>query len=403
MASGLAWLDTSREDQRRMRELLGLFAETESRDELGIGQVRDAFSDLLFPGTSTLHTRARYLLIVPWCYQEAERRSHRGSSLAPRVEHNERRVIAALKSSGAEEGLIGRVAGVAVKTLPSTIYWGALARYRIRTTEDPGMGRSLQVAEADELADRMPGDWAPTLPAAPDGFPGVVDGGLELGPDEAAFLRDKIRLGAAGSLLVHLLDEGRCPQPDSAAPWLDPACRDAPSGPAEDLRHAERFSIAIHGAALLYNLLLAQRYEAAGYTHVEDPVERFEADLLGWSQQVMTLGGWDVWDRADMWTRVIAQNPRIGQNLRARGFIDTWLNAIVAGRAAAVLDDRSLHDLVRERERSVKRAQSRFANDKLLRTWSGGSGNRQLTFRWAQVRRILIDIHDGLESDDAPA
>jgi len=75
-----------------MRELLGLFAETESRDELGIGQVRDAFSDLLFPGTSTLHTRARYLLIVPWCYQEAEQRGLRGAALTARVEHNERRV-----------------------------------------------------------------------------------------------------------------------------------------------------------------------------------------------------------------------------------------------------------------------------------------------------------------------
>lgn len=38
MSSGVAWLDTSREEQRRMRELLNLFAETESRDELGIGR-----------------------------------------------------------------------------------------------------------------------------------------------------------------------------------------------------------------------------------------------------------------------------------------------------------------------------------------------------------------------------
>ncbi|MFE9182741.1 DUF6361 family protein [Micromonospora haikouensis] len=63
MTSRLSWLDTSREDQQRMRELLKLFSDTESRDELGIGQVRDAFSDLLFPGTSVLQNRARYLLI----------------------------------------------------------------------------------------------------------------------------------------------------------------------------------------------------------------------------------------------------------------------------------------------------------------------------------------------------
>lgn len=73
MASGLSWLDSSRDDQNRMRELLKLFSDAESRDELGVGQVRDAFSDLLFPGTSVLQTRARYLLIVPWCHQEAQR------------------------------------------------------------------------------------------------------------------------------------------------------------------------------------------------------------------------------------------------------------------------------------------------------------------------------------------
>jgi len=210
-----------------MRELLGLFAETESRDELGIGQVRDAFSDLLFPGTSTLHTRARYLLIVPWCYQEAERRGLRGAALTRRVEHNERRVIASLQSSGQVDGLIGRVAGVAVKTLPSAIYWSALAQYRIRMSNDPGAAQSLHVTEADELADRIIGDWAPTLPFAPDGFPGVVNRGLELSSDEAAFLREKMRLGAEGSLLVHFIEEGRCPLSDSQAPWLDPAASHA--------------------------------------------------------------------------------------------------------------------------------------------------------------------------------
>lgn len=71
--SNLAWLDTSRDDRQRMRELVNMFSDKETLDELGIGQVSDALSDMLFPGTSTLHTRARYLLIIPWCYLRAER------------------------------------------------------------------------------------------------------------------------------------------------------------------------------------------------------------------------------------------------------------------------------------------------------------------------------------------
>lgn len=57
MVSALAWLDVSREEQRRVREMLQLFAQTDSRDEMGVGQIRDVFSELLFPGTSVLLTR----------------------------------------------------------------------------------------------------------------------------------------------------------------------------------------------------------------------------------------------------------------------------------------------------------------------------------------------------------
>jgi hypothetical protein len=37
---------------------------TNTRDELGIGSVRDAFAELLFPGTGAIMTRARYFLLA---------------------------------------------------------------------------------------------------------------------------------------------------------------------------------------------------------------------------------------------------------------------------------------------------------------------------------------------------
>jgi hypothetical protein len=50
MTSTLSWMDFSEADQRRAREIVQLFSQRESRDELGIGVVRDVFSNLLFPG-----------------------------------------------------------------------------------------------------------------------------------------------------------------------------------------------------------------------------------------------------------------------------------------------------------------------------------------------------------------
>src|SRR5687768_11057877 len=72
MASTFGWLDYSEAQRRQMLEIVDLFREKGTLDELGFGSIRDAFADHFFPGTSTLHTRARYLLFVPWIYLRIE-------------------------------------------------------------------------------------------------------------------------------------------------------------------------------------------------------------------------------------------------------------------------------------------------------------------------------------------
>jgi hypothetical protein len=62
--SEFVWLDYSERERRKMLDIVDLFREHDTRDELGIGSVRDTFADLIFPGTSTIMTRARYFLLV---------------------------------------------------------------------------------------------------------------------------------------------------------------------------------------------------------------------------------------------------------------------------------------------------------------------------------------------------
>lgn len=69
--SFLAWIDFDQADRDRTRRIMDLFGQEDSRDELGLGSVRDALADLMFPGTSTIQTRLRYMLFVPWIYQMA--------------------------------------------------------------------------------------------------------------------------------------------------------------------------------------------------------------------------------------------------------------------------------------------------------------------------------------------
>nr|WP_221377003.1 DUF6361 family protein [Actinoplanes polyasparticus] len=393
MASQLSWLDSSRAEQQRVRELLNMFSEHESRDELGIGQVRDAFGDLLFPGTSTLHTRARYLLIVPWCVQQAARRTTRDQAVE--LDRVERSVISALSSANATDGLIGRRASTGVKTLPSTIYASALRRYHIDNGDE--LDTATDDPEAAELTDRQAGRWPATLPQPPTGFPETV-GSLHLTASEATWLRERILTSVPGSLLAHLLQAGNRPEPDTTAPWWTAAVASAPARVRTDLEYARRFSICLHGAALLYNLLVAEAYEKAENDTAELP--DYREFLADWAERMETV---EPWDRGDMWTRLLTVNPRIATNVRVRIFVETWLDLVHAGRAKDAADDTQLRDLVARRERSVKKTQSRLINSKLLRSWTGASGTRQLVYRWPQVRRMLIDIHDGMETTDAAA
>jgi len=82
MTLSLTWLDHDAEARDRTNRILGLFEERETRDELGIGEIRDAISDRLFPGTSTIQTRLRYFLFVPWIYRQLEDRNIRAIDVA---------------------------------------------------------------------------------------------------------------------------------------------------------------------------------------------------------------------------------------------------------------------------------------------------------------------------------
>ena len=70
--STLTWLDSSEHERRSVLELVSALNEPGTLDELGIGTIRDTIADTLFPGTSTIQTRARYFLFVPWILQMAE-------------------------------------------------------------------------------------------------------------------------------------------------------------------------------------------------------------------------------------------------------------------------------------------------------------------------------------------
>lgn len=399
VVSTLAWVDTSAKDQRVIRDLIAQFMQHESRDELGIGQVRDVLSDALFPGTSVIQTRARYFLFVPWIFRQGERTGRYGAELRRWTEVRERQLVASLLNvAGDAEGLIGRRAGPAVKILPSTIYWSGLARYRI-LTRDVAADQLPRIKndydEAEELAGRAGGNWHPTLPPEPAKFPRDIENAFDLTGAEASWLRERLLTATPGTLLSHLLSQPGPPDADSPQPWADSLCARVPEPVRAVLLHAQLFSLAMHGAALLYNMLVGECYERSGHTRVVQPARDYRDRLASWHQECAGSASLLTrWDRDAFWDLVLAGNPGIGR--RTRAFVDRWLDAVCGGRTGAAADDDGLRLLIGNRERQQKGAQSRLANSRLLRTWSGASGTAPLTYRWYRVHRIVTDIHDGL-------
>ena len=151
MTSSFTWLDYSENDRQKMQDVLDQLGERTTRDELGIGGIRDAFADLLFPGTTTIQTAAKYFLFVPWMYVQLEQKNVPSKDVLAIVRKFEVELSKTLSAAAAEDvdedvhGIIGRRAGENLKRTASSVYWQGLLQWGIRrfSGSQDGYHRSL--------------------------------------------------------------------------------------------------------------------------------------------------------------------------------------------------------------------------------------------------------------------
>ena len=107
--SSLAWIDFDESERQRAQRIMALFQERETRDELGLGGIRDSIADHLFPGTSTIQTRLRYMLFIPWIFRMLEGSSAGSDQLATNARALENRLANALKAGGESNGMLALI------------------------------------------------------------------------------------------------------------------------------------------------------------------------------------------------------------------------------------------------------------------------------------------------------
>ena len=407
MPSVLAWIDHDPKARERTLRILALFQEKESRDELGLGAVRDSFADQLFPGTNTIQTRLRYMLFVPWMYHSLEQQRTPAKSFAIQADKSERDLVQPLMDSDDQAGVFGKTAGKSLRRLPSSVYWAGLGSWGIRLTPFSQDGYHRRIDESYRYKDalkalekdtRARGDdidveqrraalsWHPRLPAPPQDFPAQAN--FALSREEAEFIRDRIQSACPDSLLSFLALH--CNPTDARAPWEHPDYGSFSEPHQELLTHARLFSEVMHGAALSYNVQLAR------LRNHDDLVAEHQASFDAWATSLPLQEIHD-WSVIRLWELTMEQRHTITQ--QTRDFIRQWIDH-TRQSPDDILANTEVLKLIKSREMQLKGSHSKFRNPRALEQWGGRSGLGKLVYRWLNVKVLLDDLHQGMSREE---
>jgi hypothetical protein len=390
MASTFAWLDNDDAQQRQMAVLIELFKDESTVDELGIGTIRDTIANRLFPGTSVLQTRARYLLFTAWLVRDVASHGYPVDQALARLRGDEAKMIDALLNGDETDGVIGRQAKGKLRNMPSRAYWAGMGRFRLRTWDlsianhfraASTSSRSV-VADIDELG-HAAADLGieSSIPPRPKSL--LEETTFALAAEEAGYLRDRIAASCQGTLFQWLVLYGEQVPADYV--WHHPQLTQFPVRMQSLIDHGRRFHHAIYGAALLYNLMLADKRDD------KDLGDDFRHELAGWQQDLQDERVFEDWDLDAFWSTLLGLNTRIHPGTRK--FVTEWLDV---AQFVDVTDSKHARALIQARELKLKGGRARLVNAAALDAWSEHAGLVRLDYRWGVAARHLDDIYGGM-------
>ncbi len=406
--SSLGWVDFSSTDREQVSKILAMLKEPGTLDELGVGQIRDAFANLLFPGFSTIQTRAKYLITVPRIFRDyhlltasEKKRKPLEKYLKEHEDDVAKRLVE--KHGTNEEGIIGStmIDKNGVSRRPSSVYWNAFRKFgiikenlslyefcRAYEKETPAHISSEQHDEGDDDDGHYRLKRSVELPDFNEDW--LADLSIELTKNEAQFLVDYITFSTyiedtiPSQLLKHDLLNRALEEEYSSIETLalllinenevSPLCK-------ETIKLANEFSLAMEGPHIRYNIILAQK------NAFENSVEKYTQEFKEWRQKVKQKNLFD--QRSDDIWLSAAKRDHVRQfKAKTTNFIKAWSKLI---REDASEDE--LDKLVEKQAIDNKKERSLLRKKVLKEGWVG---IRRLDYRWYYVRKILKDIQKGL-------
>lgn len=406
LTASLGWIDFSQNDRDRIGTVLDMLRPEGMVDELGLSTIRDALANVMFPGISTIQTRAKYFFIVPfiiWEYQHLPHKSRKEKNASQYLRKREYEImwdLADTYRSTDGSGVIGatKIKPQKIARRPSTIYWGGLSTFGIIDTLGLSVEAYLKQTFRQRMTDLLSekeGDDSPaddadagyerssgirvTPPARWD-----IDVRLELTPEEAQLLKSRIIDAAGHHLLGHLLTDRSLWSCFSVASTFRDFARSAQSlSVGEDVRNAfilaHDFSWLMYGAHCLYNHTLQQK----AFSN--------DVHLHAWNSWVTELPqqmiDFNRFNPEDLFRHATTTRDTTAH------FVRTWWSAAQDGFPNV----KPLQELIKDQEARVKGQKARLRWNKLEDVVEGKwIGLDHFAYRFNQVKTIINDIQTAL-------
>ena len=405
----LGWVDYSREERETIKELLKVLGESGSLDELGVGIVRDSISDLLYPGTSVLHTRAKYYILIPELFKKAMKSGLTTSSeVRNLINTDQDRIARALRRAIDEEngtkaaGIIGGRSDRGVKMKPTRIYWNALRTTEILCNSDmsfddacsavAGYNRKTQnivikyESEDDggDADDVGAGNFALFTAPCKERIEDYLENPtLHLRKDEADYLRTQfLHVPVMKNTLMEYCLKTKTSYQGVALD--DIPTEGMPEVLAHNLELATEFANFIYGAYIVYNLLFI---ENGGEYATAEEKSRLENKYRDWKKKSPGLPHCDE----------ILKFVRNHEHYKAalRDFLIRFESAVKKNTTDSCSDEEKR--IIRQREQACKSVKAKIGKDYPYQEIQSSPMN----YRHGTGQTIISDILKGMVRDDA--
>ncbi len=373
-------------------------------DELGLGRIRDAFSNIMFPGMSTLQTHSKYFLLMPALYAFLER-SRIADSREARAKVREFEMNLTLRLvDGSPEGTTGIIGSDTlrsrsgyVKYDPAYVYQAGMETYGMLPR---GCNIYSLLAERSKIYQNFPrkhrgndesGDDSDDMSGNRQIFKtcgedyelrGKSPLSMKLTRKEALFLKQQIIATTPGSMLGYLLDSGLYTNVTNCL--FDSLGEVLAGNVPVEIFHTYRLALRFSRFAYLLRLRYAMLYDSL--------VGANEA-----AERESTKFGRLLADYADEFApEAMEEVIRLVSSRVTEESCKSFISKSARLIADANFDE--LDRLIELREKTIKGAKrSKLVNFKDMQPGKAFETPQPMSYRWNTiVRTVLSEIKEGL-------